>query len=138
MSGYLIDTDWVIDYLHGVPRVVSQLQAVAEEGLAVSIVTAAELYEGVYASDRMEFHLRGLRQFLHFVQVIGLDDAICRKFGQQRCRLRQRGQLIDNFDLLIAATCLTYRLILITGNVRHYTRILELRVAPFASPSRST
>ena len=86
MSGYLIDTDWVIDYLHGVPRVVSQLQAVAEEGLAVSIVTAAELYEGVYASDRMEFHLRGLRQFLHFVQVIGLDDAICRKFGQQRCR----------------------------------------------------
>ena len=136
MSGYLIDTDWVIDYLKGVPSVVAQLQAVANEGLAISVISLAELYEGVYGSGNADQHLQGLGQFLGFVSVVGLDDAVCRAFGQYRHRLRQRGQLIDNFDLLIAATSLTYQLTLVTGNLRHYARIPGLQIAQFAQPSR--
>ena len=81
MSGYLIDTDWVIDYLKGVPSVVAQLQAVANEGLAISVISLAELYEGVYGSGNADQHLQGLGQFLGFVSVVGLDDAVCRAFG---------------------------------------------------------
>lgn len=136
MSGYLIDTDWAIDYLKGLPSVISQLQAAADEGLAISVISLAELYEGVYGSGNVDRHLQGLRQFLGFVSVIGLDDAICRAFGQYRHRLRQHGQLIDNFDLLIAATSLTYQLTLVTSNLRHYARIPGLQIAQFAHPSR--
>lgn len=132
MSGYLLDTDWVIDYLKGVPRVVTRLQAAADEGLAISVISLAELYEGVYGSGNAERHLKGLRQFLGCIQVIGLDEAICQTFGQYRHRLRQHGQLIDNFDLLIAATAVTYRLRLVTSNVRHYARVPELQLAGFA------
>jgi predicted nucleic acid-binding protein len=38
------------------------------------------------------------------------------------------GQLIGDFDTLIAATALHYDLILTTRNVRHFQRIPELRL----------
>jgi tRNA(fMet)-specific endonuclease VapC len=43
---YLIDTDWIIDHFHKVEKVVRKLEELASEGLALSIVSLAELYEG--------------------------------------------------------------------------------------------
>ena len=37
MSGYLIDTDWIIDVLHGNARSAQTLVDLAPEGLAVSL-----------------------------------------------------------------------------------------------------
>lgn len=136
MSRYLIDTDWAIDYLKGIPQVVTRLQALADEGLMLSVISLAELYEGAYGASEPERHLQGVQRLIGFVPVIGLDDAICRTFGQFRCRLRQAGQLIDNFDLLIAATCVTYHLMLVTSNLRHYERLPELQLAEFIRPPR--
>ena len=46
---YLVDTDWIIHYLSGVESIVEKLQALQKEGLAVSIISLAELYEGIYS-----------------------------------------------------------------------------------------
>ena len=46
---FLVDTDWVIDHLNEVDRVVEKLKELRPQGLAVSIVPLAELYEGVYS-----------------------------------------------------------------------------------------
>jgi tRNA(fMet)-specific endonuclease VapC len=48
---YLIDTDWVIHYLNANTTVVQRVDAYRTDGVAVSIATVAELYEGVYGSD---------------------------------------------------------------------------------------
>ena len=45
---YLVDTDWVISYQHSVPRVVGRLNALLAQGVGLSIVSLAELYEGEY------------------------------------------------------------------------------------------
>lgn len=47
---YLIDTSWVIDYLRGKEEIVKILLSLEPEGLAISIITLAELYEGVFRS----------------------------------------------------------------------------------------
>ena len=44
---YLVDTDWAIDHLHRVSRVVLRLEELAPEGLGLSIISLAELYDGV-------------------------------------------------------------------------------------------
>jgi predicted nucleic acid-binding protein len=41
---YLIDTDWVIDHLHQIDRVVNRLQELRPQGLAISVISLAELY----------------------------------------------------------------------------------------------
>ena len=42
----LVDTDWIIHYLNGQPEIVSKLQELQGRGVAVSLVSLAELYEG--------------------------------------------------------------------------------------------
>jgi len=45
-TGYLVDTDWIIDHLSGVTAVTTRLTELGPAGLAVSIISLAELYEG--------------------------------------------------------------------------------------------
>jgi tRNA(fMet)-specific endonuclease VapC len=45
---YLIDTDWIADYLGGKQVAVDLLQALKDDGLAISLVTFGEIYDGVY------------------------------------------------------------------------------------------
>jgi predicted nucleic acid-binding protein len=47
---YLIDTDWIIEYLKGNEKVTDFLKEKFEEGLAISVISLAELYDGVYSS----------------------------------------------------------------------------------------
>ncbi len=47
---YLVDSDWVIDHLNGIRRVTSRLDELAQDGLALSIVSLCELYDGMYGA----------------------------------------------------------------------------------------
>jgi tRNA(fMet)-specific endonuclease VapC len=47
---YLIDTDWVIDHFNHVERVSRRLEELEPQGLALSVISLAELYEGIYYS----------------------------------------------------------------------------------------
>jgi hypothetical protein len=44
---YLVDTDWVVDYLAGVPEARTLIATLLPDGIAVSIVTYVEVYEGM-------------------------------------------------------------------------------------------
>ena len=47
-------------------------------------------------------------------------------FAELRSDLRRQGQLISDFDLLIAATAVHKGLTLITRNRRHFERVANL------------
>lgn len=49
-AGYLVDTDWIIDHLSGATAVTKRLAELRPAGLAVSIISLAELYEGIHYS----------------------------------------------------------------------------------------
>jgi tRNA(fMet)-specific endonuclease VapC len=125
---YLVDTDWVIDHLNQIERVVNRLRELRPQGLALSIASLAELYEGVHYSRNQEQSQQALDAFLEDVTVLGLDEEICKIFGRERGRLRRQGQLIGDLDLLIAATCVHYGLTLLTNNRRHFDRIEGLSI----------
>ena len=125
---YLVDTDWVVHYLHGAGPVTRRLGDLAPDDLGVSIVSLAELYEGVSHSVDPEADERGLMRFLSGVAVVGLADETCRIFGRERGRLRAAGQRIPDLDLLIGATALRHRLTLLTNNRRHFVRIAGLTI----------
>jgi len=125
---YLIDTDWVVNHLRGVGRVTDKLEELADSGLALSIISLAELYEGIYRSTNPDKAEKSLNLFLTAVTVLGINGAVCRIFGRERARLRKEGRLIGDFDLLIASTCLHHDLILLTDNVREFERVEGIRL----------
>ena len=125
---YLVDTDWVISYQHSVPRVVGRLNALLAQGVGLSIVSLAELYEGETYSADPQAEALALREFLSAVQVVHLDDDICRIFARERGRLRAEGNLIGDLDILIGSTALRHELTLLTNNRRHFGRMQGLNI----------
>ena len=47
---FLVDTDWIIHFFNGRSEIVAKLQELSGEGVAMSMVSLAELYEGIYYS----------------------------------------------------------------------------------------
>lgn len=125
---FLLDTDWVIDHFNGVAQVTRRLKELDPRGLSLSVISAAELWEGVYFSRDPKRSQVMLEEFLSGVVVLGLDEEICKRFGQLRGSLRKRGQIIGDFDLLIAASALRHQLTLLTNNRKHFENISGLHI----------
>jgi len=124
---YLVDSDWVVDYLAGKQQAISLLTFVWPDGIAISLITLGEIYEGIYYGRDPQRSEAVFRQFLRSVDVLPLNRSIMQRFARLRGDLRQRGQLIGDPDILIAATALYYDLILLTRNKKHYQRIPLLK-----------
>lgn len=125
---YLLDTDWIIDHLSGHEGITLKLKEFTKDGIATSIISIAELYEGVHGSKDYEESLKILEDFLEGVSIINLDMEVCNIFGKERNKLRKTGRIIGDFDLLIASICLRHKLILLTNNKDHFERIDNLEI----------
>ena len=123
---YLIDTDWAVEYLKGRPAATQLLQALQPQGLAISMITFGEIYEGIYFGTNPQQSERSFKQFLRVIDVIPLSRQIMRRFARLRGELRRQGMLIADPDLLIAATAIHHGLTLLTHNTRHFERIPNL------------
>ena len=123
---YLVDSDWLIDAFLGLPTAVNLLARLRDDGLAVSIISYGELFEGAISAPDPATELARFRRFLARLALLALDDAVMERFARLRTELRRRGQLIPDLDLLIAATAMHHDLTLLTRNVRHFRRIPEL------------
>ena len=97
---YLIDTDYVVDYLKGKTQAIQLLTTLAPNGLAISLITYGEIYEGIYYGHNPSYHERVFLNFLRGVSVLPLNKPTLRQFAHIRGRLRAQGKLIGDPDLL--------------------------------------
>ncbi|MBA3450612.1 MAG: hypothetical protein H0T18_05305 [Chloroflexia bacterium] len=51
---HLVDSDWLIDAIGGVPSAVRMLDRLSPRGLAVSIIAVGEIYEGAFGLPNSE------------------------------------------------------------------------------------
>jgi tRNA(fMet)-specific endonuclease VapC len=125
---YLLDSDWLADFLKGRPPAVTLVDSLYTAGIAISIITYAEVYEGIYyGRDRTRYE-RAYREFLRGVDVLGVNRAVARRFGIVRGALRSQGQLISQTDLLIGVTALEHDLVMVTRNLRDFQRVPDLQI----------
>ena len=125
---YLVDSDWLIDALIGRPAAVRPLDDLSSAGVAVSIVSYGEIFEGAYGSPDPAVQLARFRAFLGRFPIVPLSDPIMEVFARIRADLRQQRRLIPDFDLAIAATAIAHDLTLVTRNRRHFERVAGLRL----------
>jgi predicted nucleic acid-binding protein len=129
---YLVDSDWVADYLVGKEPAVQLLKTLAQDGVGISLITFGEIYEGIYYGRDPKRAEAVFREFLRGVDVVPLNRRILQRFARIRGALRRHGQLIGDPDILIGATALYHDLDLVTRNTRDFARIPGLR---FYEPS---
>jgi tRNA(fMet)-specific endonuclease VapC len=126
----LVDTDVVIGFLTGDPTARQLLASLRPRGLAISIITYVEVYDGIYGSRDPKAADQTFRAFLGSVRVVGIRREVARQAGRLRSDLRRRGLPVKHraLDLLIAATALNLGLELVTRNQRHYADIALLKL----------
>ena len=79
---YLIDSDWVVDYLAGKQQAISLLASVWQDGLAISLITLGEIYEGIYYGHDPQSSEAVFRQFLRSVDILSLNRKTARALGR--------------------------------------------------------
>lgn len=69
---FLVDSDWVADYLKGRAAAVELLDSLVGDGLAISIITYAEVLEGIYYGHDPARSEAVFQRFLRGVAVLGI------------------------------------------------------------------
>ena len=124
----LVDTDCVIDHFNRVRTASERIKKATEEGLGLSVISLAELSEGIFFSRDPIASDAQVQEFLAGVTLIGINKDTCQIFGRLRGTLRPKGKLIPDFDLMIAATAIEHNLTLLSNNRRHFDNIPGLRM----------
>lgn len=125
---YLVNTDWIIHSFRGRSDISAKLDELSIEGLNVSIVSLAELYEGIYFATDPANAQAILDRFMGGVRVLNLDEEVTRIFGRERGRLRKLRTMIGDMDLLIGATAIRHDLTLLINNRRDFELLEKLRI----------
>jgi len=137
---YLFDTDAISELLRPrpLPVYVGWLRTVAREEQFTSAVGIGELYKGAYRSQARQRHMTNIeRRVLPAVTTLPYDVATAKVFGQTRAHLEEAGTMLPDADLQIAATAIYHGLELVTGNLRHFSRIPQLKINPVFADARS-
>ena len=125
---YILDADWIIQALAGHQPTLERLQRLHPEDVAMSLVTIGEIYEGIYYGRDPHKAEAIFHQFLRLAETLPLTHTIMQRFARIRGELRRKGQIIGDFDILIAATAIQHNLTLMTRNLKDFERIPDLKI----------
>lgn len=123
---YLLDTNAVIALLNDPSGPVSRrLHRLAPVEVGVSAIVTHELYFGAYRSQRQDQNLV-IVDALRF-SVLSFDREDSRHAGEIRAALAAQGMPIGGYDVLIAGQARARQLILVTRNIKGFSRVDGLR-----------
>jgi tRNA(fMet)-specific endonuclease VapC len=129
---YLLDTDILSNLLKPSPStsLIVRLGSVPAQQQYTSAITLGEL---VYGASRLGARATVLlgrieQVLLPNLPILPFDSDAARRYGALRAHLEQEGLPLAEADLRIAAIALAHGLTLVTGNVRHFSRVPGLAV----------
>lgn len=122
---YLIDSDIVIDHLANVKSATTLLDHLAGDGIAISIITYMEAYQGVLRSPRQVQANMQFEAFLETVPILPFSPACAKRCAQLRETLQKENKRVKAraLDLMTAAIALEFGLTIVTRNIEDYDDI---------------
>ncbi|NCQ56065.1 type II toxin-antitoxin system VapC family toxin [bacterium] len=116
MKKVFLDSNVLIKYLAG------ELILAKDVDLCINSVVYSEVLFGILFSGKSEKFLNSHLKYLG-AEVLPISQNTAVIFTREKIRLRLKGKRLEDFDILIAASCLEYRLPLWSENKKHFDRI---------------
>jgi predicted nucleic acid-binding protein len=129
----LIDTDAVSHLVRGRTRgrLIEIIGTVAPEDRYISTITLAELLYGLERKKPAPKLKSRLHHVLRHLEALPFDEQAAGVYARIRVQLERAGRPLHHADLQIGAIALSRGLRLLTGNVKHFSRIQGLEVEGF-------
>jgi tRNA(fMet)-specific endonuclease VapC len=130
---YLIDTDIIINSIKGNKKVNQRIGEHAAIPKAISIITFGELLYGAKKSIQRDKNTSIIYRLAEIFPIVGVTRSTIEAFTDVKMALELKGERIEDFDLLIAATALSLNYTLVTNNTKHFKRIEGLQLENWMS-----
>ena len=122
MKRYLLDTNIRAYFFNGQFNLKEKIREIGFENCVVSEITIAELKYGVAKSTKKEKNQKALDTFQSKIEVLPIFPALD-IYATEKARLKTKGKMLDDFDLLIGTTAIFNNLTLVTKNVSDFDRL---------------
>ena len=122
MKKYLLDTNICIYFIKGLFELNKKISIVGVENCFISEMTVAELKYGVENSktpDKMRPVVEALIPKFVVIPIYNCLDI----YAFEKAKLRRKGLMIDDFDILIGATSVVNNMVMVTNNSAHLNRL---------------
>ena len=131
---FMLDTNICIYIQRRKPKeVLTRFQKLKPGDAAISVITWGELLYGAEKSQKSKMALQLLEEFKTFVPVLPLPENAGKTYGEIRAALENKGKLIGNNDLWIAAHAKAAGLTVVTNNEREFKRVKGLKIQNWAN-----
>lgn len=123
---YMLDTNILIAMFKGQHQIQERLVHEGFEKCIVSDMSLSELYYGAYKSGNQNQLMQ-----VDFVKrnfEIAHASYSIETFAKLRAMLELKGERLLEIDLMIASSALDNNYILVTNNVKHFSKISKLEV----------
>lgn len=119
---FFIDSDILIDFLRGFKETQNFLFRLRNEGkLLISVINVVEVYSGKEIRD--EKKRKVIDGFISEFEIISLDENLAKVAGEIRANYQ-----LPFADAIVAATAIKMESILVTKNIKHFSKIKDLEL----------
>ena len=126
---YIVDSNTCIYFMNGKYQSVREkFLSISPKDIKISSVVKGELLLGAFKSQTREQTTKKVEKFLKPFDVLDFSDGMAYDYAEIRSILEKSGNPIGANDLLIAATALNKKAILVTHNTDEFSRIQGLDI----------
>ncbi|HSP13002.1 MAG TPA: type II toxin-antitoxin system VapC family toxin [Salegentibacter sp.] len=122
---FLLDTNICIHFMRGNNGLLEKFQSVGLFNCAISEITLAELSFGAENSTYPDDNRKLVDNFANELNILPIFNCIP-EYAKEKVRLRKKGKMISDFDLLIGTTAVANNLIMVTENLKEFKRISNI------------
>jgi tRNA(fMet)-specific endonuclease VapC len=124
---YLLDTDICSYIIRKRPQnLIDKFKSIHLGEIGISVITVCEFESGIPGSSHPEKLRSAIDTFLSPFSILDFQQTDAISFGIIDSSLKLKGTPIGDMDTMIASQALSRGLILVTNNVKHYSRIPHL------------
>ena len=127
MIRYLLDTNVCIHVMRMPDSTIAAKFNAQAAGLAISSITLHELIHGADKSRRPEFQRNLVNRFASRIELLDFGTSAASHSGNIHATLAKSGSIIGAYDMLIAGHARSLGLIVVTNNLKEFTRVEGLR-----------
>ena len=125
---FLIDTNIIIYRLKNMGNVNANFLKYKNDDMFVSVISYGELVFGAKKSSAVEKNLQTVEAVKSIFPLIDVDADVMDVFGEIKAHTQKTGKVIDDMDLLIAASAISNKMTLVTHNTKHFENIPNLKI----------
>jgi len=125
---YCLDTDILIEYFRGSEAIKRRIESLTgEDSLGLNWLTFYEFFKGIFVSGKLDEE-KFLQKLAKTCIILEPSYEAAKMGGEIYTKLKKKGELLNDADILIASIVKAHDAVLVTNNEEHFSRIEGLKI----------